>query len=140
MRLRLSRLGFLNLSTACLLGMSAVARAQEPIVPPDAKLEKLFEGQYLTEGVTAAPDGTIYFSEITFSHLSRDKNGAIEAGYIWKHDSASGKTTVFRSPSGMSNGLKFDADGNLLAAEGADYGGRRVTRTDMTTGKTYIIA
>src|SRR5437879_13887175 len=40
----------------------------------------------------------------------------------------------------MSNGLKFDAEGNLLAAEGADYGGRRVTRTDMKTGKSYIIA
>src|SRR5207248_10474929 len=35
---------------------------------------------------------------------------------------------------------KFDADGNLLAAEGADFGGRRVTRTDMKTGKSYIIA
>ena len=40
----------------------------------------------------------------------------------------------------MSNGLKFDAQGRLLAAEGADYGGRRVTRTDLSTGKTEIIA
>jgi gluconolactonase len=119
---------------------SSIAIGQEPIVPPDAKLEKIFEGQFLTEGVTSAPDGTMYFSEITFSHLSRDKNGAIEAGYIWKHDRATGKTTIFRSPSGMSNGLKFDAAGNLIAAEGADYGGRRVTRTDMTTGKAKIIA
>ena len=120
--------------------MAGTACAQDPIVPPDARLEKIFEGQFLTEGVTAAPDGTMYFSEITFSHLSRDKNGAIEAGYIWKHDPVSGKTTIFRSPSGMSNGLKFDAAGNLIAAEGADYGGRRVTRTDMTTGKAKIIA
>src|SRR5207249_591598 len=28
----------------------------------------------------------------------------------------------------------------LLAAEGADFGGRRVTRTDMKTGKATIIA
>ena len=35
--------------------------------------------------------------------------------------------------------MKFDADDNLLAAEGADYGGRRVTRTDLTTGKSEII-
>jgi gluconolactonase len=114
--------------------------AQDPIVPKDAKPEKIFEGQFLTEGVTAAPDGMIYFSEITFSHLSRDTSGAIEAGYIWKYDPATGKTTIFRSPSGMSNGLKFDAAGNLIAAEGADYGGRRVTRTDMATGKAKIIA
>jgi len=40
----------------------------------------------------------------------------------------------------MSNGLKFDAQDRLIAAEGADYGGRRVTRTDMKTGKSYIIA
>jgi gluconolactonase len=123
-----------------LLAGSLAARAQQPIVPPDAKLEKIFEGKFLTEGVTAAPDGTIYFSEITFSHLSRDDKGAIEAGYIWKCDPATGKTTIFRSPSGMSNGLKFDAEGNLIAAEGADYGGRRVTRTDMQTGKAKIIA
>ena len=30
--------------------------------------------------------------------------------------------------------------GNMIVAEGADYGGRRVTRTDMKTGKSYIIA
>jgi gluconolactonase len=40
----------------------------------------------------------------------------------------------------MSNGLKFDAQGRLVACEGADHGGRRVTRTDLTTGKTVILA
>jgi gluconolactonase len=119
---------------------AARSLAEEPIVPPDAKVEKLFEGRVLTEGVCVAPDGQVYFSEITFSHVSRDKNGAIEAGYIWKFDPATGKTSIFRSPSGMSNGIKFDAAGNMLVAEGADYGGRRVTRTDMKTGKSSIIA
>ncbi len=126
-----------GLLTTILLGR---ASALEPIVPPDAKLEKLFEGSVLTEGVTSAPDGTIYFSDITFSNVAKDDAGAIEAGHIYKFDPATGKTEIFRSPSGMSNGLKFDAAGNLLAAEGADYGGRRVTRTDMTTGKARIIA
>ena len=114
--------------------------AQEPIVPPDAKLEKLFESKVLTEGVSVAPDGMVYFSEITFSHLSRDKNGAIDAGFIWRFDPATKETSIFRSPSGMSNGIKFDAAGNMIVAEGADYGGRRITRTDMKTGKTQIIA
>jgi gluconolactonase len=114
--------------------------AADPIIPKDAKLEKIFEGKYLTEGVSVAPDGQVYFSEITFSYQSRDKTGAIEAGYIWKFDPQTEKTTIFRSPSGMSNGLKFDAAGNLIAAEGADYGGRRVTRTDMMTGQAKIIA
>lgn len=114
--------------------------AARPPIPADAQLEKLFEGSVLTEGVCVAPDGQVYFSDITFSHLSKDGTGAIEAGHIFRFDPTTGKTTVFRSPSGMSNGLKFDAQGRLLAAEGADYGGRRVTRTDMKTGKAYIIA
>jgi gluconolactonase len=82
----------------------------------------------------------VYFSDITFTHVARAANRPIEAGHIWKLDPSTGKAVIFRSPSGMSNGLKFDADGNLLAAEGADYGGRRLTRTDMKTGKTYIVA
>ena len=114
--------------------------AEDPIVPTDVKVEKLFETKVLTEGVCVAPDGMVYFSEITFSHMSRDEKGVIEAGHIWKFDPATNKTTIFRSPSGMSNGIKFDASGNMIVAEGADFGGRRVTRTDMKTGKSYVIA
>jgi gluconolactonase len=126
---------------AVLFVISGLATAADPILPPDAKLEKVFDGGLvLSEGVAVAPDGMVYFSDITFTHFSRDKKQPIEAGHIWKFDPTSGKTTIFRSPSGMSNGLKFDAEGNLLAAEGADFGGRRVTRTDMKTGKTYIVA
>jgi gluconolactonase len=117
-----------------------VSAANEPIVAPDAVLEKLFEGKVLTEGVSVAPDGMVYFSEITFSNKSRDAKGFIDAGFIWKFDPASKTTSIFRSPSGMSNGIKFDAAGNMVVAEGADYGGRRVTRTDMKTGKAQIIA
>src|SRR5215831_180117 len=121
--------------------LAAPASAADPIFPPDAKLEKLFDGGLvLTEGVSVAPDGMVYFSDITFTHVSRAEKKPIEAGHIWKFDPTTKKATIFRSPSGMSNGLKFDAEGNLLAAEGADCGGRRVTRTDMKTGKSYIIA
>ena len=111
-----------------------------PLLLPDAKLEKLFEGRVLTEGVAVAPDGQVYFSEITFSHVARDEQGAIEAGHIWRFDPTTGKTVIYRSPSGMSNGIKFDARGRMVVAEGADFGGRRVTRTDLATGKTHIIA
>lgn len=119
----------------------AHAQGKKAIVPEGAKLEKLFDdGVVLTEGVAVAPDGMVYFSDITFSHVSKNKKGEIEAGHIWKFDPKSGKTTIFRSPSGMSNGIKFDAAGNMIVAEGADFGGRRVIRTDMKTGKSYIIA
>jgi len=125
-----------------LLGNAAVKSEEgNTIVPPGAKLEKVFDGGVvLTEGVASAPDGMIYFSDITFSHVSKDKKGVIEAGHIWKFNPKTGKAKIFRSPSGMSNGIKFDAAGNMIVAEGADYGGRRVIRTDMKTGKSYIIA
>ena len=40
----------------------------------------------------------------------------------------------------MSNGIKFEANGDMIVCEGADYGGRRVTRSDMKTGMSYIVA
>jgi gluconolactonase len=122
-------------------GSHGALRAEQPIVPADAKLEKLFDGgMVLTEGVAVGPEGMVYFSDITFSFFSKQNTGKLEAGHIWKYDPATGKTTIFRSPSGMSNGIKFDAAGDMIVAEGADYGGRRVIRTDMKTGKSYILA
>lgn len=110
------------------------------VFPDGVEPELLFKSNVLTEGVSVAPDGMVYFSEITFSSKATDDKGAIEAGHIWKFDPKTKKTTIFRSPSGMSNGIKFDAQGRMIVAEGADYGGRRVTRTDLATGKSYIIA
>ncbi|MBL8240832.1 MAG: SMP-30/gluconolactonase/LRE family protein [Bryobacterales bacterium] len=105
------------------------------IFVPGARLEKIYEGGHLTEGVAAAPDGTVFFSDITFTTET-----GMQAGHILRYDPRSGKTAVYRSPSGMSNGLKFDAQGRMVAAEGADYGGRRITRTDLATGKSVILA
>jgi gluconolactonase len=53
--------------------------------------------------------------------------------------------TEFRNPSNRANGLAFDAQGRLLAAEGnSSDGGRRVTRTDMAnelaTGAVEVLA
>ena len=105
------------------------------ILPTDAKLEEGFGEAFFTEGPAVAPDGAVYFSDITFTSQS-----GMQAGHIWKYDPKTGKATIFRSPSGMSNGIKFDAQGRMIVAEGADFGGRRVIRTDMKTGKSEIIA
>ena len=51
-----------------------------------------------------------------------------------------GVTTVFVSDSFKSNGLMFDARGYLIACEGSDGGGRRVSRWDVTTKKRETIA
>ena len=107
----------------------------EEILPADSKLEEVFSDAHFTEGPTVAPDGTVYFSDITFTHQAD-----MQAGHIMRYDPKTGDTSVFRSPSGMSNGMKFDAHGRLVVAEGADFGGRRITRTDMKTGKSDIIA
>lgn len=111
------------------------------VLPEDAKLMKVFDdGCVLTEGVAAAKDGMMYFSDITFTAACKDESGKyLQAGNIFKYDPETGETTVFRSPSGMSNGLKFDADGNMIAALGADYGGRMLVKTDMETGRSYIL-
>jgi gluconolactonase len=124
----------LFLLASCLMGYHGFA-ADSDIFPQGAQLEKLFTGGVLTEGAATAPDGTIYFSDITFTYVS-----GMQAGHIMKFDPKTRKTAVFRSPSGMSNGIKFDAEGRMVVAEGADFGGRRVTRTDMSTGKSEIVA
>lgn len=123
---------------ACLCIIATVTRAQT-IVPETARIDTLFtDGMVLTEGVAVAPDGQVYFSDITFTFLAGPEG--TQAGHIWHYDPTTGKTEIFRSPSGMSNGIKFDARGNMIVAEGADYGGRRIIRTDMKTGKSNIIA
>ena len=109
--------------------------SSDTIIAPGAELKELFNGAHFTEGVSVAPGGMVYFSDITFTY-----EADMQAGHIMKYDPETGETTVFRSPSGMSNGTKFDAQGRLVVAEGADFGGRRITRTDMKTGKSEIVA
>src|SRR5215471_9443740 len=133
------------------LGITITAFADDPgfpaptgdpaFVPPGARLERLFDGGcMLTEGVAAGHDGMIYFSDITFTKFCKDPSGKyLQAGNIWQYNPQTGQTTVFRSPSGMANGIKFDREGNMIAALGADYGGRMLVKTDMQTGKSYIL-
>ena len=75
-------------------------------IPAGSKLMRLFDGGcILTEGVAAGHDGYMYFSDITFTKFCPDPSGLFtQAGNIWKYDPKSGDTTIFRSPSGMSNG------------------------------------
>ena len=107
------------------------------IVDPNSKIKEVFAGGegILLEGPTMAPDGTLYFTDITFTDVE-----GMKAGIIWNYNPQTGETKVFRSPSGMANGLSFDIDGNLIACEGADFGGRRIVKTDMRTGKSIIVS
>lgn len=105
------------------------------ILDPKSSLNLLFDGGFFTEGPAVSPDGFVYFSDITSTSRSE-----MQAGYIWKYDLKTKKTSLFRSPSGMSNGIIFDLEGNMVLALGADFGGRCVIRTNMETGKSKIIA
>lgn len=113
---------------------AATATAQQP-VPTNPNVEKVFTGATFLEGPTAAPDGSIFFSDITNPLVTGG-----QLGHIMRFDPKTMQTTYFRSPSNQSNGLEFDAQGNLVAAEGGNFGGRRITRTDMKTGRSIALA
>jgi gluconolactonase len=118
-----------------LLAADKLTPTGDAIVPKGAKLERLFTRSLpikggLTEGPCVAPDGRIYFSDIP---EGKDK------GKIMRFDPKTKKTDVFVEDSGKSNGLKFDAKGGLIACEGSDEGGRRVSRYDVKTGKSVTL-
>jgi gluconolactonase len=86
------------------------------VVAPGAKLEKVWGDGSFTEGGALDQDGAILFSDI--------------GNRIMRFDPATGRTTVFREPSGRANGMIFDSIGRLIVAEGANTGGgRRVSIT-----------
>src|SRR5260370_21381800 len=103
----------------------ALPTGDPSVLPAGAKLERVFDAAcFLTEGISVSPDdGTVYFCDITFTPLCKDPSGKYPgAGNIWKLDPKSKHATIFRSPSGMAARTKFNAEGNLITAEGHDFG------------------
>ena len=98
--------------------IEAKEAAQDAIVPAGSKLESLWAEGDFTEGPALAPDGSIIFSDI--------------GNAMYRYDPKTGKTALFRKPSGRSNGLMFNQKGELIACEGANTGGNR--RISITTG------
>ncbi|OQB42952.1 MAG: Gluconolactonase precursor [Candidatus Hydrogenedentes bacterium ADurb.Bin179] len=82
------------------------------------KVETVSEGYAFTEGPLYLPDGTLIFSDIP-------------SDTIFKHDKS-----VFRRPSGESNGLTLDREGRLIACE---HKNRRVSRTE-SNGTITVLA
>ena len=105
------------------------------IVSSEAKLELLFTRSAaisggLTEGPAVAPDGSVYFTDIPVGK---------DPGMIMRFDPKTKMTTAFSTDSGKANGLAFDADGFLVACEGSDFGGRRVSRWNVKTGQRQTV-
>lgn len=100
------------------------------ILPADAKLEQIWNEGSFTEGVAAAPDGVMYFSDIPFVN---DKPGR-----ILKFDPRTQQVSVHAADSGKSNGLFFDTKGRLIACCGA-MGGKRAVVEVRPAGKLVVI-
>ncbi len=117
-----------------LLGASesqAPTPRDNPIFPPDAELERLFVRTLdvkggLTEGPALAPDGSIYFTDILEGPATQTR--------IERDDPKTRSVDLFTDKAGKANGLAFDRDGALVACEGADGGGRCLTRWNVKTG------
>ncbi len=74
--------------------------------------EKIATGFEFTEGPVWHPDGLLLFSDIPAGRI-----------YAWTPAGA----TIWREPSGNSNGLVLDSERRLIACE---HGNRRVSRTE----------
>jgi gluconolactonase len=73
----------------------------DSIIQPGTKVEKLAGDFLFTEGPTTDKSGNVYFTDQPNDRIM-----------IW---STSGELSTFMQPSGRSNGLSFDKDGNLWA-------------------------
>jgi gluconolactonase len=110
------------------------SQTSNSITIKESKLIKLFVDGFFTEGPAYGSDGNIYFSDLTFTSETN-----MQAGIIWKYNPQSRQTSVYRSPSGMANGIMFDNSGNMVICEGADFGGRKIISTDISSGKSKIL-
>jgi gluconolactonase len=116
-----------SLVLCSLLALTSLpARGDATLVPADARPEKLFGPLKFGEGPAWTPGGFLLFEDTNGNRMN--KLGG------------DGKVTAFRDPSGRSNGLAYDLEGRLVAAEGADQGGgRRVSRTEKD-GRVVTLA
>jgi gluconolactonase len=120
---------------ACSIG---VAKLPAQILAKGAQWQQVsHDAKVWAEGVVAAKNGTIYFSDLTYTMAIKENN---PHGTIYRYDPATGVTTKYMEPSGMSNGMTVDKNGDLIICQDADTGGRAVLRRNLTTGKTVMLA
>jgi len=101
--------------------ISISALAHESIVAEDAVLKQVGSVAFL-EGPAWHRDGSLYFTDIPNDRIM--------------HLSATGEMSVWKKPSGWANGLVFDHQGRLIAAE--DHG-RRISRYEHDGAVTHLL-
>jgi gluconolactonase len=105
-----------------------------PPLPAAAQTPEIATAVSFTEGPTVDRDGNVYFTEMVAQRIMKL--------------SPKGVLSTFREHSNNANGLLIDPQGRLVACEGADSQRTgiplkfkpQVTRTDLSTGKTEVLA
>ncbi len=95
---RIARAAALGLG---LIMASMLSGAQEGVVAPGAKVEKLAGGFEFTEGPTCDTQGNVFFTDQPNNRILK-----------W---SVEGKLSTFLQPAGRANGMYFDPRGHLIA-------------------------
>ena len=112
--------GALVVSALCLLALAASAQADSsPIMAPGATLQKLADGFAFTEGPASDARGNVFFTDQPNDKILK-----------WSVD---GKLSTFLSPAGRSNGMCFDAHGDLWACADAKNELWRISPTGKHT-------
>ncbi len=109
-------------SLALFLFLASPMLAAEIPVAAGAKPVKLADGFKFTEGPAVDAEGNVYFTD--------QPNDRI---HMW---STEGKLSTFMEPAGRSNGLCFDAEGNLWAC--AD-GENELWKIDVKTKQATVV-
>jgi gluconolactonase len=117
----MSHIVVLSSLVVLLLACAAAQSADSPVIAAGAKVEKLAGEFQFTEGPAADAHGNVLFTDQPNDRILK-----------WGTD---GKLTTFLKPCGRSNGLCFDAKGNMWAC--ADEK-NELWRIDPT-GKTEVI-
>ena len=107
-----------TLLAGCAGGLRAQTAPKELTAGP---LTCLHDGFQFTEGPAADATGNVFFTDIPNNRIHK-----------WTLD---GKLETFRENSGGSNGLMFDARGDLVMCEGSS---RRVTQLDPEGNLTVL--
>jgi gluconolactonase len=139
---RLIGIGWVGLICTLLVACAGMQKGPTGFLTPGAAWQEVSrEGMVFGEGVVAAKDGMVYFSSMTRALPPGPDN---PGGTIFRFDPATGKTTKYLEPSGMSNGLHIDRNGDLLIAQDSGGegkgGGRAIVRRNLTTGAMTVVA
>ena len=105
-----------------------------PARPAVSQTPEVATSVAFTEGPVVDRDGNVYFTELVGQRIMKL--------------SAKGLLSTFRERSNNANGLLIDPQGRLVACEGAESARTgelikhkpQVTRTDLRTGKTEVLA